>query len=227
MLRRDGVLTEMLDELIPKRTDRKRSRVVTGFNRLGIVLTVPLLLLAVSLGVKELIYPSGQMAVQIPHGSMAWKASDRISESDRTAIASMQAKQTAMGITVPEGFIFVGMPKEVEHKTDVDWTKFELWDGRVIGIASTTPKTVSDAAVYFLWSEQSRGQNYTDKDQIEFNGTKVTYLNPFDQFPPTKLPWPTARRHDWTMALLSAGAAVAIYLVCWSLGWIIDGFVRE
>jgi hypothetical protein len=175
------------------------SRVATGFNRLGVVICVPFLILSVVLAGKEIIDPSGAWTVAMPTGTSAWKP-DRVTAADKAIVSNSIAEQKALGISIPEGFVVVGVPLQVERQPDGSWTKFQLRDARELGIFSTDGKKVTDTATNFLWNERLQGRAYSDKDTMEFDGIRVKFLNPYDRFPPTELPWPQRRRRDWTWA---------------------------
>ncbi len=55
---------------------------------------------------------------------------------------------------------------------------------------------------------------------------RVTYLNPFDQFPPAQPPW-LHKQRDWTPALAALCIGFAAYIIMGAIGWVIDGFVSS
>jgi len=61
---------------------------------------------------------------------LLWKA---VSSS----VEQLMAEQRAAGFDLPAGVMLVGISTGVVRKDGVDWTKFQLPDGREIGIAST------------------------------------------------------------------------------------------
>src|SRR5262249_31038734 len=193
------------------------SKVSVCFNRLGIVLCFPLLLLAAARGIKELVEPSGRLIAKIPTGAVAWEPS-RLSSDDRRIADLLISEQTAMAIYAPTGFIVVGVPLGTIRQNNLEWTKFQLRDGREIGVAATEKKSVSDSAIEFLWDEKARGHVFTDKDEMSFDGVRVAFLNSFDQFPPSVSPWPQERQREWMWSLIAAASGLAVYLVVRSVG---------
>ena len=127
---------------------------------------------------------------------------------------------------MPAGMMLVGLPLGMVRQDGVDWIKFQLPDGRPIGIASTDAKNANQIARKFLLSEQAAGRAFNDKEQIEFDGVRVAFLNPFDQFPPAQSPWLKQTPHyDWTWALTALGVGVVLYLAMRATGWIIAGLL--
>jgi hypothetical protein len=191
-----------------------------GFNRLGIVLAAPLLLLAAVLAFLQWQNPTGPIAAKLPVGVLATTFGDEQGESVKQLIA----KQRAAGFDLPAGFMLVGISTGTVRKDDVDWTKFQLPDGREIGIASTEAKQVHDIAAQFLLREQAVGRAFRDKEQIEIDGVRVAFLNWGDQDPTVTPPW-LVQQHDWTWALICLFLGVGLYLAMRALGWVIDGFL--
>ena len=202
---------------------KKTSKVAIGFNRLGIVLCVLILFVCTFFASKEWFIPSGRYVTTIPEKAIAW-APDKEQAND-VAIVELISEQLAAGIEAPKGFLVVGVPLQVEKRNNIDWTKFQLRDGREIGIASTDEKLVRDTAIDFLWQEKAQRRAFTDKDAIEIFGVRVIFLNVFDQFAPTGGPWPKQRQRDWTLSLFLVGLAIALYVLIRLVGWIIDGFI--
>src|SRR5262249_52278868 len=134
----------------------ERSRVSVGFNRLGIVLCVPFLLVAAVLAFLAWQNPTWRIVTDIPEGAIAWSFGDNPKEAAKQLIA----KQRAKGFDLPAGYMLVGLPLEAVRKDGVDWTKFRLADGREIGIASTDSKRVDETARKFLLSEQTTGRAF-------------------------------------------------------------------
>lgn len=124
---------------------------------------------------------------------------------------------------VAAGMMVVGISIRAARKDGVDWTKFQLPDGREIGIATTDAKKAEEVARKFLLSEQAAGRAFSDKDQIRLEGVRVAFLNPFDQFPPAKSPW-TKHHYDRTWALVALCVGLALYIAMRAIGWVIDGF---
>jgi hypothetical protein len=94
-------------------------------------------------------------------------------------------------------------------RENLEWTKFQLRDGREIGIQKTDEKKVGDTAFNFLWSEKTRGSTYTEKDRPEFDGVRVAYLDQWDQFPSVGNAWHGHRQKEWTwiwFALCAGGS---------------------
>jgi hypothetical protein len=78
-----------------------------------------------------------------------------------------------------------------------------------------------------LLAEKTAGHQFTDKDvPITIDGVRVTYLNPFDQFPPVQSPWLHEQR-DWTPTLLVLCLGICSYIAARAIGWVVDGFVRS
>jgi hypothetical protein len=196
------------------------SRVVVGFNRLGIVLSVPFLLTAAVLALFQWHNPTGRLATNMPAGAIGWYFGDDAEQ----AVKELAAEQRAAGFDLPAGLMFLGISLGVAKKDGVDWTKFRLPDGREIGIASTDKKKVDETARKFLVRERTAGRSFTDDDRIEVDGVRVAFLNPFDQFSPATSPWFT-RQRDWTWTLICVFLGVGFYLAMRALGWVIDGFL--
>jgi len=201
----------------------KNSRIAVGFNRLGIFLSVPVLLVAAFVSVNEWAHPSGRYVTTIPKGANGWQA-ERVSADQGAIVQSLISEQLAVGIDAPKGIVVVGIPLGVERQDETDWTKYQLRDGREIGVASTDQKVVSDTAFDFLFQEKAQGRAFTDKDTIDLGGVRVRFLNPFDQFRPAKSPWPKQQQHNWTFALLLGGLGAGLYVLARAAGWVIEGF---
>jgi len=90
------------------------------------------------------------------------------------------------------------------------------------GIASTDSKKSDEIARKFLLAEKKAGHQFTD-EPISIDGVRVTYLNPFDQFPPAQSPW-LHKQRDWTWALIALCIGFAAYTLMRAIGWVIDGF---
>lgn len=200
------------------------TRVAIGFHRLGLVLSVPLFIAAVLAAWQQLTEPSGPYVVDPPEGAQAWKIEPK-NNSERQFIELLMKEQRRAGIAAPPDFLVLGVPLGVTRQNGTDWTRYQLYDGREIGIGLTDQKGITDIAGNFLYSEKVRAKTYTDKDNIEFDGVRITFLNPFDQFPPVKNPWPSHSQRDWTVALLLAAGSVVVYLLMRLIAWVIDGFL--
>jgi hypothetical protein len=201
---------------------RKRkfpSRAVVGFNRLGVVLAAPFLLIAAVLAFLQWQNPTGRP--KVPDGAIA-----RTFDDPAEPAKQLIAKQRAAGFDLPAGFMLVGISIGTTRKDGVDWTKFQLADGREIGIAPTEAKKASEIAEKFLLREQAAGREFGEKDQIEIDGVRVAFLNASDSLP--MAPWlgsPWGRERDWSWPLLSLCLGVGLYLAMRALGWVIDGFL--
>jgi len=193
----------------------KPSRPVVGFNRLGIVLGTPFLLIAAVLAFLQWQNPTGRTA--IPVGAIASPVGDDADE----AAKQLMAKQQAAGFDLPGGLILIGIPRGMVGKDGVDWTKFELPDGRKIVIASTEAKKARRIAEAFLLAEQAAGRGFGKEDQIEIDGVRVAFLNASDSLPAA--PW-LGKERDWGWPLLSLSLGVAFYIAMCALGWVIEGF---
>jgi hypothetical protein len=200
------------------------SRVSTGFHRIGLVLSLPVLVAAAYLGYEEAVTPHGSYVVDLPEGVEAWKP-DAGSNAQQRVAQELIAEQTRAGIVAPTNFLITGLPLETLRQDGTDWTSYQLRDGRKIKIASTDKNIVLDTATNFLLMEKLRGSAYTQKDKPEFGGVRVAYLGDFDDIPIDDGPWPKHRVRDWTLTLSLAAAGVGIYLIMRSIGWIIDGFL--
>ena len=200
------------------------SRISRGFHRVGLVLSVPVLLIAAYVSYVEITKPTGELVVDLPEGTQA-TAPNISSPADHRLTDLLIADQMALGIKAPPNYIVVGVPLGVSRQENVDWTRYQLRDGREIGIASTDEKAVHDIAFNFLWNEKYRGAAFTVNDQPEVNGVRVKYLNSFDDLTKVKA-WPRHRERDWTFALLALAVALGIYVFFRALGWIIDGFSK-
>ena len=122
--------------------------------------------------------------------------------------------------------MLVGISLGVTQKEGVDWTKFQLPDGRKIGIASTDAKKAGEIARKFLVSEKAADRSFMDEDRIQLDGVRVAFLDPWDQDPLATSPWLTKQR-DWTWTLLFLCLGAGLYLVMRALGWVIDGFLTR
>lgn len=195
-----------------------------GFHRLGIILCIPLLLVAAVLAFKEWIEPTGSYHVQLPEGVKGWWHNAQ-SVHDKAIAAMLIADQKVRGLDAPTGLVVVGIESGVERQDNVEWTKFLLRDGRKIGVASTDKKKVADTAIAFLWNEKERGQPYTDNDRMEFDGVRVAFLDWGDQdMLADGPPWPRHRQRQWFWPLFIALCGTGLYIAIRSVAWIIDGF---
>jgi hypothetical protein len=199
---------------------RKPSRAIVGFNRLGIVLGTPFLMIAAVLAFLQWQNPTGRTATKLPSGVSGYFFGDDAHETAN----QLMAKQRAAGFDLPAGFMLVGISTGTVRKDRLDWTKFQLPDGREIGIASTEEKKVKEIARKFLLREQAAGRAFSDQDQIEIDGVRVAFLNWGDQDPLVTSPW-LVKQHDWTWALICLFLSVGLYLAMRALGWVIDGFL--
>ena len=93
-----------------RKTKQPLSRVSVGFNRLGIVLCVPFLLLAAVLAFFAWQNPTWRTAVNVPEGAVAWGFGD---DPDDATAKQLIAKQRADGFDLPAGMMFVGFPYHV------------------------------------------------------------------------------------------------------------------
>jgi hypothetical protein len=199
------------------------SRISRGFGRFAIVVCIPIFLLGFYLAYNETVKPSGPLVVDLPEGVVAWEPS-RPSKAERDIVDLMISEQTSAGIVAPPGYVILGVPLGVTTQDNLEWTKFQLRDGREIGIQSTDKKKITDTAVNFVWAEKIRGSSFTEKDKVEFGGVPAAYLNPFDQFPPAKNVWPGRRQRDWTWVWLTLCFGAFLYLAIRSIGWVVEGF---
>jgi hypothetical protein len=206
-----------------------RSRVSVGLHRVGVVLAAPLLAGAAIAAVLQWQSPTGPLVMTPPVGTRGYGfADDELDDAARQIIEQQKQsgyKLSGSGFDDPPNLMIVGFPLGAIHYNNADWTKFQLPDGREIGIASTDSGKVSDAARQFLLTEKRGGRSFTDKDRISFNGLPVAFLNPFDQFPPATPPW-LHKERNWTWTLLALSAGLMIYLVMRAIGWIVNGFAR-
>jgi hypothetical protein len=187
------------------------------------VLSLPLFLGAAFFASYQMIEPSGRYVVELPVGTEAW-VPDLSSTAERQVAEALISEQESAGIAAPNGYIITGKPIGTTRLNDTDWTKFQLRDGREIGIASTDTKVISKTAENFLWSEKARGQRYTDKDNIQFDGARVAFLDFWNQDFPVNGPWPKHRQREWTIALLLAAGGFVVYLSMRLIAWVIAGF---
>jgi hypothetical protein len=201
---------------------KPRSRVTVGFHRVGIVLAVPLLAAAAIAAVWQWQHPSGPLEMVLPVGSLGYGFGD---DADAAAQRVM-TDQRRVGFNVPDGMMVVGMPLGTVRHNGTEWTRFQLPDGREIGIASTDSKKIGDIGRDFLLAEAKMGRVFSDKDAINFEGVTVAFLDPWNQDPTVTPPWQHQQR-DWTIALLSLCAGLAVYIIMRALGWIINGFVAR
>jgi len=199
-----------------------RSRITIGFHRLGIVLAVPLVVLALGLAVFEWENPSGPLTTQLPKGVLAYSFANN--EPD-TATQQVIDEQRAAGLNLPNNFMLVGLAGKTIGQDGVKWHQFELWDGREIGIATDDKTKLGDIARKFLLNEKINQHRYTDKDNIEIDTVPVKFLNWLDQALPEPSPW-LVNTHQWTWPLIALSLAALIYIAMWALGWVISGFSR-
>ena len=136
----------------------------------------------------------------------------------------MKTEQDELGFQMPDGMMFIGVALGVKPHDGTQWTRFQLGDGREIGIAATDDKVILNTAINFLWNEKVRGREFTNEDTMEFEGVRVAYLNFFDQDKLTTSPWSQTRKHDWTWPVLMLLFGIGLYAAIRSLGWVIDGF---
>lgn len=197
-----------------------RSQVATGFHRLGIVLATPFLVLALALAFVEWKDPSGPLKEQLPEGTAAY----RFGHCDFDAAAQqILSAQRAAGFSLPDNMMLIGQSGETAILNGVEWTKFRLWDGREIGIATKEKKNLSTVARHFLLNEAHTKHPYNDKDNIEIDAAPVKFLNSFEQYPPASPPW-LVKTHNWGWPVVSFSLAVVIYIGMWALAWVITGF---
>jgi hypothetical protein len=152
------------------------SRISRGFGRFAIVVCIPFFLLSLYFAYNEIGKPSGPFVVDLPDGVVAWEPS-RLSKAEREIADLLITDQASAGIVAPPGYVVLGVPLGVTKQENLEWTKFQLRDGREIGIQSTDKKKITDTAVNFFWAEKIRGSNFTEKDKVEFDGIRAAYLN--------------------------------------------------
>jgi hypothetical protein len=198
---------------------RRRSKLVVGFHRLGIALGAPFLLIAAALALYQWQYPTGDVAVKLPIGAKAWNFGDEANAAAKQIIA----RQRGDGFDLPAGFMLVGIPLGVTRNGQVDWTKYQLVDGREIEIASSDANKVDEIAQTFMLTEATNGGLFTREDKIVLDGIPVTF---FRDILFATSPW-LAKQRDWTWALLALCFGVAIYVAARAMAWIIDGFTRN
>jgi hypothetical protein len=200
---------------------KRRSRLLVGFHRLGVVLAAPFLAGAIVLAVLQWQYPTGPLTMIMPVGTIAWGFGDDLDGASKQILD----EQRRAGFNVPDGMMVVGLPLGNVRHENADWTKWQLADGREIGIGLTDSKKSDEIARKFLLAEKKAGHQFTNKDEPNsIDGVRVTYLNPFDQFPPAQSPW-LHKQRDWTWALVALCFGFAAYIIMRAIGWIIDGFV--
>jgi hypothetical protein len=201
----------------------RRSRLLVGFHRLGVVLAAPFLVGAIALAVLQWQNPSGPLTMVMPAGTIAWGFGDDLDDAGKQILS----EQRRAGFDVPDGMMVVGVPLGNVRHENADWTKWRLSDGREIGVASTDSKKSDEIARKFLLAEKKAGHLFTDKDEpISIDGVRVTYLNPFYQFPLAQSPW-LQKQRDWTWALVVLCLGLAAYIIVRAIGWVIDGFVSS
>jgi hypothetical protein len=177
---------------------------------------------AIALAVLQWQYPTGPLTMIIPEGTISWGFGDDLDDAGKQILD----EQRRAGFNVPDGMMIVGLPLGNVRRDDSDWTKLQLSDGREVGIASTDSKQSDEIARKFLLAEKRVGHQSTDKDEPIIDGVRVTYLNPFDQFPPARPPW-LHKQRDWTWALVALCLGLAAYITMRAIGWVIDGFVSS
>jgi hypothetical protein len=158
--------------------------------------------------------------MDLPVGTLAWGFGDELDDAGRRILD----EQRRAGFNAPEGMVVVGLPLGEVRRENVDWTEFQLADGREIDIALTDPDRVHETALKFLLTEKRTGHYFSDKDEpIKIDGVQVRFLNPWDQFPPAQPPWQHKHR-DWTWPLAALCIGLVAYALMRSTGWVIDGF---
>jgi hypothetical protein len=197
------------------------SRVLVGFHRLGIFLAAPLLAGAVVLATMQWLNPTGPLATVLPKGTLGYGFGQDDLDNATQQILDEQRRE---GYDVPSGLMLLGLPLEKVKFRNADWTKCQLPDGRVIGIASTNSK-FSDVVRKFLLSEKRAGHNFTEADEpISIDGVQIALLD--SDWTPITPPW-LHKQRDWTWSLVALCFAFGVYFVLRSLGWVIDGFVKK
>ncbi len=202
---------------------KRRSRLLVGFHRLGVVLATPFIVGALVLVVLQWHSPTGAQQMDLPDGTIGWDLGEGFDDVGM----SLLEEQSRMGFQAPSRWIIVGLPLDRVRHENADWTKWQLPDGREIGIASVDPKQVREVAFKFLLSEKGAGHRLADKDvPIDVDGVRVAYLNFFDQFPPAQPPWMHKQR-EWIWAIGSLLLGLAVYIGARAIGWVFDGFVTK
>src|SRR5262245_47583118 len=89
-----------------------RSRVVTGFHRLGVVLALPIVGAALWLAAVEWQNPTGKPQA-LPHeeGLLAWRP-----EKADSVVEALIREQTLADVDAPPGFLVVGKKVKTERK---------------------------------------------------------------------------------------------------------------
>jgi hypothetical protein len=153
----------------------------------------------------------------IPKGTISWFGADLDDAGQK-----ILDEQRRVGFKGPDGMAVVGLPLGNVRHENADWTKFQLLDGRQIGIASIDSKKSREIAWKFLLAEKRVGHHFTDKDgPISIDGVRVTYLDPFF---PDQSPW-LQKQQDWTWTLVALCIGFSAYILMRAIGYVIDGFV--
>jgi hypothetical protein len=200
-----------------------RSRAAVGFHRLGIVLGAPCLAAAITLAILQWKNPTGPLVTVPPTGAVGYfYDQDKFIEDAANEILDQQRRD---GLEAPAGMMIVGLPMGTVRFDNSDWTKFQLVDGRKIGVASTDKTKASETARDFLLGEKRLGRDFVDTDEpINIDNVRVTFLGEWAPKWAVNSPW-LHKARDWTLALAAFCAGVAAYTIMRALGWVIDGFV--
>lgn len=160
----------------------------------------------------------------MPEGTVAWGLG-KLDEDDE-AFKQILDEQRRKGFNVPDGLMVVGLPLGKVRHENADWMKFQLVDGRKVGIASNDSNKVEEIARKFLLAEKRTGRDFTDNDEpINIDGARVTFLGSWVPQWAVKPLW--YKQREWTWTLLALCAGLASYVAMRAVGWIIDGFGRS
>jgi hypothetical protein len=215
------------------------SRVMRGFRRLGLVLSLPLLLFGMFVAVQEFRAPSGPVSwvKTLPDSAIAMKNDEPFDNQHQ----KMKSEQEQQRIQLPAGYILVGRdlgPVNVQEYTSNRFADlvlktnqgraFELRDGRTIIVPATDEKMIIDLAWQLLWNEALRGKYFTGTTPMVFKDTPVIFRNGGNEKPSAR--WPMAAKADaprefnWDMTKGFLAIAGLTFLLAWAIGWVIDGF---
>lgn len=210
----------------------KAKAIQRGFHRLGLLLAVPVLLLAGVIAVQQLREPTGPYQPDMPEGTVAFTP-DRLDNLDRMLITD----QLLNNVVAPDGFIVLGVPVERENEflrfidegvETPNYRVFQLRDGREIVLGTDDESKLDDAAYEILRYEAHTGQTFP------FNGldtaadlpVRIAFAGTADPISP----WPVAstkRGPDLTFVGVLALIAAIAYGFFAGVGWVVRGFFPD
>lgn len=215
------------------------SRVMRGFRRLGLVLSLPLFLIGLFGAVQEFRAPSGPVSwvKTLPKGAVAMQFDEPLD----APLQKMKLEQEENRIQLPVGFLLVG--QDLGKVSVQDYTSnrfadlvlktnegraFELRDGRIVVVGTSDESKTRKVAWQLLWNEAMNGEYFSGKAPMVFKDIPVMFRNSDKAKPPSK--WPIGAREDapreynWSTTIGFLVASAFTFLIALAIGWVIDGF---